>query len=1498
MGQIIVHKRNGEVRYVLDSTAKLCTVKSAEQKRDLLGEDTVTVKTESATAMEYMVGDYIEVFGDVYTLNKINEPTKIGERKFENTMVFEGLQYKLLDAQYRNTDAAGHNPSGEFQLVANMGLLMNLLINNIKRVAAPLGEVWELGDCIETEYKDFSFSKENCLGVLQRVCKDFNTEFEIEVVAPKHYKLHIRKAGKLFPATFSFGMGGGIYKLKRKNVNSNDIVTRLYVEGGTKNITTNYRNGAQRLRIADNEESYIDNKQAIAAFGVKEGSRVYEDIYPHRTGVVSSIVEGDIFKFVDNTMFDLKEKDTNGNTRWLIDGTAAKLKFVGNSNLAGYEFEIADYDTKTQTFTINQYEDKRGLKIPSAATAYQIKKGDKYVLLDIIMPNDPYVVDAETELKKAGTKDLEADSQPKVEYELEFASLLLKRRFGVDGSLPNLFKVGDYLPVKDKDINVDKAIRIKGFTRDCYKDEYSYKLTISDTAEVNIIEKLIIDNEEQNKLITLNQLTDVAKARANWRTTQELLNMVFDGDGFFDATNIRPNSIETLMLSVGNRAGQFILQNIVIEANAAVNGKPNPNLVRIGSNNGVLIHYAIEENNRTWNIGENTITLTSNGAYYLYARCTKAAGESGASLIFSQTRYAVDTGAYYYFPVGVLSSVYNGYRELTTTYGATRITGRTINCGRIESIDKRTYFDLDNSEIGGNIKFVSTDGTMKSIEELEHLVNTTSTALDGVNEIIEGLQSQVDGTVEYWFGAGVPTLGTAPANQWATELDKKTHLGDLYTDTATGLEYRFTKEGETYKWVNIPSTGIGQAIQTANNALETASSKNHTFLTANANTYPKPPYKIGDLWITLNDYKIRICTKEREALSGYSSSDWKDAGYTDDTNANAALQQLTDLATDGIITPSEKIKLKDELANIKVDYSTVKAKAQMAGCPTIGFDAAYSTLLAYVSALLSNMQANSTGVNKTTYNGNFSAYYKERTNLLDAVSKQYVDSVEVGNGNYIGNSAYFTDLKGWFHNPNDGIDINLGGTVFTQNVSPIYADSIMGNVMRFRKTNQKDIWFLHTPFAKAGGNILLPNEKFGSGITYTLAFWVKANAPIQLNMGFMNPQGDKSVAPYKYFTADTKWKRVVYTFVATGDSQPDTELYFRTDTADMQFTDLYMTKFVLVEGNKAPEWNSSNQEVQSMIKANKDLLKAITQNYTQIEGGLILSTFLKLGALQKSGAWIESAGLKAMLNSTDEIAAYFGGTYQEALAGDKEGMTIIYHNGKLKALNAEITGTINATNGTFSGKLDGVTGTFRVLQAVDSNGNVKAEIGFNSSEGKLYFNGDMQHQGIKDGRSLRFYSSDIWCRGSFGARERNVLVIKGAYGYYYPNGVYADGNYVSLASKTSSNGERYYEVNCYGQTGDYSGFPVDTIIFNIQGGTVFQYSLNAIATQRIMVINGNDSSNNVKIFSNGRAVVWNGGGLAEVVQMPTSSSFTTPSINTNHLGAGLLVGAFRDNNWQ
>lgn len=646
MGQsLTVYKRNGTVRYKLDNYTQLCTVKSAEQKCVLLGEDTVTLKLTSAEPLQFVVGDYMEIFGSVYTLNKFDEPTKTGEREFETQLEFEGLQYKLIAAQYRSADAEGLNPTAEFPLVADMRLAMGVLINNINRVAAPNNEVWTLGECPDTEFKEYSFSRENCLEVLQRLCQDNSCEFLIVPLGNKHYRLDIKqKIGSLFPAKFTFGRGGGIYQLKRKNINNDDVISRLYVEGGQQNITTKYRNGAQRLRLAVNAESYVEDELAIKAFGVKEASRTYDNIYPHRTGHVTAIVEGDVLSFIDDEMFDLNEKDGEGNTRWLIDGTPAKVKFTGNKNLAGYTFDIHSYDHKTHKFTLVRYEDSRGMRFPSdSSTAYQIEKDAEYVLLDIVMPDDPYVVDAEAELLEKAKADLKADCQPKVSYELELDSMALERAYGSDMGITNIFQLGDLLHIVDRDINVDKAIRLTGFTRDCYSQPYKYKLTLSDTVEVSLIQNILEDiNEHEQEITNLTNKTNVELMRMQWRTTQELLGMVFDADGYFDTTKIRPSSIETMMLSVGNRNGQFIMRDVIVTCNALINDKPNANLFTVQSNNGILQHYAIEESIRTWTVVANTITLTSNGAMFLYAQCPKSG--STCRLILSQNRYATEVG--------------------------------------------------------------------------------------------------------------------------------------------------------------------------------------------------------------------------------------------------------------------------------------------------------------------------------------------------------------------------------------------------------------------------------------------------------------------------------------------------------------------------------------------------------------------------------------------------------------------------------------------------------------------------------------------------------------------------------------------------------------------------------------------------------------------------------------------------------------------------------------
>ena len=1375
MEQIVVYNRAGKVKTKLYATSKLCAVKSAEQKRVLLGEDTLQIQTESVEPLDLQIGDYCIMYGSQYTLNAMPEPTKEGEHQYKTDLTFEGIQYKLIDVQYRNKDVLGNNTSGSFTLMADLALAMQVLINclNSHAKAEGSGEVWMLGDCPNTEYKELTFSNENCLAVLQRLCGEdlFNIEFEIEPLVNKQYKLHLRKAGSVFPAAFTFGKGGGVYELKRKNVDSKNVVTRLYVEGGTRNITTKYRNGAQRLRL--DGESYIQQEKPVAAMGIKEGAKQFDDIYPHRKGSVTA-AGASIFEFVDSSMFDLNKKDSEGNTEYLQDNTPAKVKFL-TGGCAGYELEITKYDHATKTFKVKAYEDSRGWKIPSQdSEAYRIAKGDTYVLLDIIMPHDPYVTDAEKELLEQGTKYYEKNSQPRVEYELTIKSLYLKRKFGADGTVVNLFNVGDYITIRDAEIGVDKAIRIKEFTRNASTDPYDYKVTLSDVVEVSIIERLISDQIETDKIIEINNLTDLAKARANWRTTQELLNMVFDGEGYFDPTHIKPSSIETMMLSVGSRASQFVLQNIVITANSISGNKPNPNLITIQSNGGVLIHYAIEDKDRSWSIQGGSVTLTTDGAYYVYARCAKA-GSTG-SIIISQSKINVDDGnsaGNYHFVIGVISSIFNGYREVTLTYGATRITGRTINCGRIESIDKKTYFDLDNGEIGGNIRFSSGNGTDRLVSELEGDINGLGESIHGVQDMLNSLKEQVDGTVEYWYGEVVPTDSNYPASEWAHDK-KDEHLGDIYTDTKTGIEYRYSikydagMRNPTYYWQEIASSGIGTAIKTANEALAAAGFKSHVYVTASVKSTPPATYKVGDLWLMLDTCKMKYCVKDSNGVS-YREADWEDAGYTDDTQALKALSQLSDLAADNKVTPAEKLMLKGELNNIRADFTQTASKATTAGVITTKYEEVFNAMVKYANNLLANMNSTST-VNRDAYNKFFADYYTERANIIDAIAQKKVDDVEIGQGNYIANGAFFESTNGWSW---AGIDTNLtakmkettksdlnrvmadythltslainnsvliptaytnsyniltayvgnllsdmssttkvdtayynkvftnyennrnslASTLSTKGVytllylpatkltgdCELYMDSTMGSVLRMSKSNTTMLSFLITGFSKYNGNIMLPNNKFRAGVKYTLAFWVRANKELELNVGFMESAGQKPVAKYVPFRAGTSWKRIVYTFTANEQQVDDTRLYIRgEETTTYEW--LMFTKFVLVEGNKAPEWTGSSQEFLAQVQANKDTLKAITDNYTEINGGLILSTYLKLGAILKNGNWTESAGIKAMMDNANEIAAYYGGTYAEALAG-KDDMTVIYHNGKLKTKQADITGIINATSG-------------------------------------------------------------------------------------------------------------------------------------------------------------------------------------------------------------------------
>ena len=164
-------------------------------------------------------------------------------------------------------------------------------------------------------------------------------------------------------------------------------------------------------------------------------------------------------------------------------------------------------------------------------------------------------------------------------------------------------------------------------------------------------------------------------------------------------------------------------------------------------------------------------------------------------------------------------------------------------------------------------------------------------------------------------------------------------------------------------------------------------------------------------------------------------------------------------------------------------------------------------------------------------------------------------------------------------------------------------------------------------------------------------------------------------------------------------------------------------------------------------------------------------------------------------------------------------------------------------------KLSGATGTFKQLQAVGSDGSVKGTLRLDGD--RLWYDGDQYQQGTKDGRSLRYYLSDAWVRGNFGARTRTTLLVQGSSGYFYPKGADKAGVYKSFERGTASDGRTYYKLPCYGTEGDYSGMPVDLIVFNVTSSNQHFYELQLAVTQKVNMINCNNNYTNVLIYCNG-----------------------------------------------
>ena len=209
--------------------------------------------------------------------------------------------------------------------------------------------------------------------------------------------------------------------------------------------------------------------------------------------------------------------------------------------------------------------------------------------------------------------------------------------------------------------------------------------------------------------------------------------------------------------------------------------------------------------------------------------------------------------------------------------------------------------------------------------------------LDDINNQFQVIQTQIDGAIETWFASGVPTLENFPAVNWPLDTDKNIHLGDLYYNQETGKAYRFQLENGVYVWREITDTDIQSALDAANAARQAA---------------------------------------------GNAQAD-----------ADAAKARLDSWASDGVISPTEKQSIKDEIARVDSDYNMINRSYTLykLGTPT-AYNTAYAAYREQLVALSQDSPENI--AIPATFATNQGTYYTERTSCLNRINQAILDGIE------------------------------------------------------------------------------------------------------------------------------------------------------------------------------------------------------------------------------------------------------------------------------------------------------------------------------------------------------------------------------------------------------------------------------------------------------------------------------------------------------------------------
>ena len=430
-----------------------CTLKSLEYNGTWMGACFVTSTLKSAVPILFEIGDYVMYRGEKFEINYDPTALKKAARKTSGeAFVYDNVKFNGAGDELTRCDFLDYVKSDNqihFTSLPKFSFFASSIQDLADRVQVNLDRIytgvqkWTVvvhPEYVSTTNVNIDVNNIKVWGALELFNSKFGANFII-----RGRTITIGTAGIAADNIFRYGRGNGLYEIQRTADADQQIITRLRAYGSTRNMPNRYYNKVSNSSLANylpnnmavenlmlpdfpktTLDPYIDSKN-IAVLGVREGSVYFdgtgdlEEICPSMEGMTAKQLEdAGIHVSLDagdngnlDEVFDAEQLTDDGTMDNLKDGEdippfTITLKDIGfdindyltsetatismkNGMCGGRDFEITKCEKKGNKYilTCNRIYDE-GLKLYFPYKDYNIRGGDKFVLLYIDMP-DVYI---------------------------------------------------------------------------------------------------------------------------------------------------------------------------------------------------------------------------------------------------------------------------------------------------------------------------------------------------------------------------------------------------------------------------------------------------------------------------------------------------------------------------------------------------------------------------------------------------------------------------------------------------------------------------------------------------------------------------------------------------------------------------------------------------------------------------------------------------------------------------------------------------------------------------------------------------------------------------------------------------------------------------------------------------------------------------------------------------------------------------------------------------